>query len=52
MENIDLPDATFDAVLCREGLMLVPDPGAERNPWLGRLFDAITARDARPVLAE
>jgi ubiquinone/menaquinone biosynthesis C-methylase UbiE len=28
MENIDLPDATFDAVLCREGLMLVPDPAA------------------------
>lgn len=26
MENIDFPDATFDAVLCREGLMLVPEP--------------------------
>ena len=28
MENIDLPDASFDVVLCREGLMLVPDPAA------------------------
>ena len=72
MENIDLPDATFDAVLCREGLMLVPDPAAavqeahrvlvpgghavfavwgprQRNPWLGLLFDAITARLGIPV---
>jgi ubiquinone/menaquinone biosynthesis C-methylase UbiE len=72
MENIDLPDATFDAVLCREGLMLVPDPAAavleahrvlvpgghavfavwgprDRNPWLGRLFDAITARLGIPL---
>jgi SAM-dependent methyltransferase len=72
MESIDLPDATFDAVLCREGLMLVPDPAAavreahrvlvpggravfavwgprDRNPWLGRLFDAITARLGIPL---
>lgn len=26
LEEIDEPDASFDAVLCREGLMLVPDP--------------------------
>ena len=25
MEAIDFPDASFDVVLCREGLMLVPD---------------------------
>ena len=67
MCDVDRPDASFDAVLCREGLMLVPDPAAavreshrvlvpegravfavwgprERNPWLGVLLDAITAR--------
>ena len=26
LAEIDEPDASFDAVLCREGLMLVPDP--------------------------
>jgi SAM-dependent methyltransferase len=26
LEEIDEPDASFDVVLCREGLMLVPDP--------------------------
>ena len=26
LESIDEPDASFDAILCREGLMLVPDP--------------------------
>jgi SAM-dependent methyltransferase len=26
MEDIDEPDGSFDVVLCREGLMLVPDP--------------------------
>src|SRR5919198_635065 len=26
LEQIDEPDASFDVVLCREGLMLVPDP--------------------------
>jgi len=31
IENIDFPDASFDAVLCREGLMLVPDPAAMRR---------------------
>ena len=28
MEDIPLPDASFDAVVCREGLMLVLDPAA------------------------
>ena len=28
MEQIDCPDASFDKVVCREGLMLVPDPAA------------------------
>lgn len=27
MQDIDEPDASFDVVFCREGLMLVPDPG-------------------------
>jgi SAM-dependent methyltransferase len=26
LESIDEPDASFDVVLCREGIMLVPDP--------------------------
>src|SRR5262245_21878772 len=26
LEQIDEPDASYDAVVCREGLMLVPDP--------------------------
>jgi ABC-type branched-subunit amino acid transport system permease subunit len=26
LEHLDVPDASFDVVLCREGLMLVPDP--------------------------
>lgn len=28
LERIDEPDASFDVVLCREGLMLVPEPDA------------------------
>jgi ubiquinone/menaquinone biosynthesis C-methylase UbiE len=27
LERIDEPDGSYDVVLCREGLMLVPDPG-------------------------
>jgi SAM-dependent methyltransferase len=27
IERIDEPDASYDVVLCREGLMFVPDPG-------------------------
>jgi SAM-dependent methyltransferase len=72
LEQIDYPDAAFDAVLCREGLMLVPDPASavrearrilrpdgravfavwgprDRNPWLGLLFDAVTAQMGLPV---
>src|SRR4051794_24818206 len=72
LERIDYPEAVFDAALCREGLMLVPDPASavrevrrilrpdgravftvwgprDRNPWLGVLFDAITAQTGLPV---
>ena len=72
LEQIDEPDGAFDVVLCREGLMLVPDParGArelrrvlcpggraavsvwgprERNPWLGVMFDAVSAQLGCPV---
>ena len=72
LERIDYPEASFDAVLCREGLMLVPDPATavrechrvlrpagravfavwgprDRNPWLGILFDAVTAQTGMPV---
>lgn len=66
LEDIGEPDASFDVVLCREGLMLVPDPARaareirrvlrpagraavavwgprEQNPWLGIVFDAVSA---------
>jgi SAM-dependent methyltransferase len=72
LERIDFPQASFDAVLCREGLMLVPEPAnavrechrvlrpggravfpvwgpRELNPWLGLLFDAVTAETGLPV---
>jgi SAM-dependent methyltransferase len=72
LERIDEPDASFDVVLCREGLMLVPDPARaareirrvlrpggraafavwgprERNPWLGVMFDALSAQLGCPV---
>ncbi|MDT5224245.1 MAG: hypothetical protein QOG19_1652 [Mycobacterium sp.] len=72
LERIDYPDAALDKVLCREGLMLVPDPASAvretrrilrangravfavwgpraRNPWLGVLFDAVTAETGLPV---
>lgn len=72
LERIDYPEAAFDKVLCRDGLMLVPDPASaarevsrilrldgravfavwgprDRNPWLGLLFDAITAQTGSPV---
>ena len=67
LEQIDEPDASYDVVLCREGLMFVPDPARaarelnrvlrpggrfavavwgprEHNPWLGVVFDAVSAQ--------
>jgi ubiquinone/menaquinone biosynthesis C-methylase UbiE len=72
LEQIDEPDASYDVVLCREGLMLVPDPARaageirrvlrpggrvaiavwgprERNPWLGVVFEAVSAQVGRPT---
>ena len=72
LEQIDEPDASYDVVLCREGIMLVPDPARaareiarvlrpggrvglavwgpqERNPWLGIVFDAVSAQLGSPV---
>src|SRR5947208_5217166 len=72
LERIDEPDSSYDVVLCREGLMLVPDParavgeirrvlrpggrvglavwGArERNPWLGVVFDVVSAELRAPT---
>jgi ubiquinone/menaquinone biosynthesis C-methylase UbiE len=72
LESIDEPDDSYDVVLCREGLMLVPEPGTaaaeigrvlapggrfalavwgprERNPWLGVLFDAVSAQIGAPI---
>jgi SAM-dependent methyltransferase len=72
LEQIDEPDGSFDVVLCREGLMLVPEPERaareirrilrpggriavsvwgprERNPWLGLVFDVVSAQLGEPV---
>lgn len=72
LEQIDEPNATYDVVLCREGLMFalqpvravaeihrVLRPGGrlavavwgpqDRNPWLGLIFDAVTAETGFPV---
>jgi SAM-dependent methyltransferase len=72
LERIEQPDGSYDVVLCREGLMLVPDPARaareirrvlrpdgrvavavwgprEHNPWLGVVFDAISAQTGTPV---
>jgi SAM-dependent methyltransferase len=72
LEAIAEPDDSYDVVLCREGLMLVPDPARaareirrvlrpggrvalavwgprERNPWLGVVFDAVSAHTGVPV---
>jgi SAM-dependent methyltransferase len=72
LERIEQPDGSYDVVLCREGIMLVPDPARaareigrvlrpggrvalavwgprEDNPWLGVVFDAVSAQTGRPV---
>jgi SAM-dependent methyltransferase len=72
LEEIDEADASYDVVLCREGLMFAVDPeraGRElhrvlrpggrvavsvwgpraQNPWLGVVFDAVTAQTGMPV---
>jgi len=72
LERIEQPDGSYDVVLCREGLMLVPDPARaareirrvlrpggrvavavwgprERNPWLGVVFDSVSAQLGAPV---
>jgi len=72
LEAIQEADGTYDVVLCREGLMLVPDPTRavleirrvlrpggrvaiavwgprERNPWLGIVFDTVSAQLGAPT---
>ena len=72
LEQIEEPDSSFDVLLCREGLMFVPDPARaareigrvlrpggrlavavwgprEHNPWLGVVFDAVSAETGAPV---
>jgi ubiquinone/menaquinone biosynthesis C-methylase UbiE len=72
LEAIDDPNGTYDAVICREGLMfaVAPERAAQevyrvlrpggrvaasvwgrrdRNPWLGVVFDAVTAETGFPV---
>ena len=72
LEQIEEPDASFDIVYVREGLMLVPDPvraareikrvskpggsvalsvwgPRARNPWLGVVFDVVSAQLGSPV---
>jgi SAM-dependent methyltransferase len=72
LEDIAQPDASYDAVLCREGLMFAVDPARatseirrvlrddgrvaiavwgprEHNPWLGIVFDAVSAQLGQPV---
>jgi SAM-dependent methyltransferase len=72
LERIEEPDASFDVVLCREGLMFAIDPTRaaaeirrvlrpngrvaiavwgprEQNPWLGILFDAVSAHLGKQI---
>jgi len=72
LDQIDEPDAAYDVVLCREGLMFALDPELavreiarvlrpggraavavwgprEQNPWLGCVFDAVSAQFERPM---
>jgi ubiquinone/menaquinone biosynthesis C-methylase UbiE len=72
LEDIDQPDGSYDVVLCREGIMLVPDPvraareirrvlrpggrfaltvwgPRAQNPWLGVVFDSVSAQLGTPM---
>ncbi len=72
LEQIDEPDASYDVVVCREVIMLVPDPvraareirrvlrpggrvaltvwgPRHRNPWLGVVFDSVSAELGTPM---
>jgi SAM-dependent methyltransferase len=72
LEDIEQPDATYDVVLCREGLMFATDAARAtreigrvlrpdgrvaiavwgpraRNPWLGVVFEAMSAQLGMPV---
>jgi ubiquinone/menaquinone biosynthesis C-methylase UbiE len=72
LDQIDEPDATFDVVVCRDGLQFAIDPlraaseihrilrphgraalavwaGRDLNPWLGVVFDVVSAELGRPV---
>jgi ubiquinone/menaquinone biosynthesis C-methylase UbiE len=72
IEDIAQPDASYDVVLCREGLMFATDHARaareirrvlrtggraaiavwgprERNPWLGLVFEAVSAQIGRTV---
>ena len=72
LEQIAEPAGTYDAVLCREGLMFASDPARaageiarvlrpggrvaiavwgprSRNPWLGVVFDAVSAQMGMPM---
>jgi SAM-dependent methyltransferase len=72
VEAIGAEDASYDVVLCREGLMFAVDPALaaheiarvlrpggraavavwgprDRNPWLGCVFDAVSAQLGRQV---
>jgi SAM-dependent methyltransferase len=72
LEQIDEPNASYDVVLCREGLMFVPEPARaaleikrvlrpggrfalavwgprEHNPWLGVVFEVVSAQTGAPV---
>jgi ubiquinone/menaquinone biosynthesis C-methylase UbiE len=72
LEAIDEPDASYDVVVCRDGLQFATEPAGatteigrvlrpggrvavalwgrrERNPWLGVVFDAVSAELGVPV---
>jgi ubiquinone/menaquinone biosynthesis C-methylase UbiE len=72
LDQIGEPDGSYDAILCREGLMFASDPARAaremarvlrpggrvvvavwgpraRNPWLGVVFDAVSALMGAPM---